>query len=154
MRRLFIILVAFLFIAIPVKADRQTGVALSMTEIQVFTVNNVGPLTYTYSAYSDFGTPQDIGDIDYDLQTNSGWQVEGLILDGTQSGQNADDWDDGAWTLSVNGVAINETSGVVIDSGGSPVDRSGALWEVLLTIPWSESASNPDCTIQLTASEV
>ena len=154
MRKVFIFVVLLLLAALPVRAERQGGFILSVTAILNFNVDNVGPLTYTYSSYSDFGTPQDIGDIQYDLSTNSGWQVTALILDGTQNGQIADDWDDASWTLSVNGVAINETSPVVIDSRPYPVNRSNRLWPVLLTIPWPESISTPDCTIELTASAV
>jgi hypothetical protein len=153
MRKPLVSFAVFLLLAVPARAEGQGGFAFSVTEIQVFTVNNVGPLTYTYSSYSDFGTPQDLGDINYDLQANSGWQVEAIILDGTQSGQAADDWDDGSWALTVNGVAINETFGVVIDTDPNPVNRVGATWPVFLNIPWPESASNPDCTIQLTASD-
>jgi len=138
----------------PARAEGQGAFLLSITAIQNFNVNNTSPLTYTYSSYSNFGTPQDIGDINYDLKANSGWQVVAIILDGTQSGQTADNWDDSSWTLRANGVAINETFGVVIDSSGNPTNRVGALWQVLLSIPWPESASNPDCTIELTASAV
>jgi hypothetical protein len=154
MRWVVIIPMIFLSLVVPAQADVDSGVALSITEIQIFVVNNVGPLTFTYSSYSDYGTPQDIGDINYDLQANSAWEVEARIYDSTAGGQNADDWDDGSWTLSVNGVAINESSGMVIDSGGGPVARDDALWEVLLTIPWPESTSNPDCRIQLTATSL
>jgi len=153
MRKPLVSFAIFLLLAVPAGAEEQGGFAFSVTEIQVFTVNNAAPLTYAYSSYSDFGTPQDLGDINYDLQANSGWQVEAIILDGTQSGQAADNWDDGNWTLSVNGVAINETFGVVIDTDPNPVNRTGATWPVLLNIPWPESASNPDCTVQLTASD-
>ncbi len=154
MRRLFISFIAFLLFATSAMAEVEIGVVMSVATVNVFQVNNVGPLTFTFDEYSDFGIAQDIGDIDYDLDANAGWQVSAIILDGTQNGQTADDWDDVTWTLSVNGVAINESSGTVIDSDPGPVSRTGALWEVLLTIPWPESASTPDCTIQLTASDL
>ena len=147
-------ILAFLLPTIPALADIDSGLALSVTEIQIFTVNNVAPLTYTYSNYSDYGTPQDLGDINYDLQANSAWQVEGRIFDNESGGQNANDWDDGSWKLTVNGIAINETTDTVIDSGGGPVARDDALWEVLLTIPWPESAASPDCRLLLTASNL
>lgn len=154
MRCLVIIAMVFLSLATPAWADVDSGVALSITEIQIFVVNNVGPLTFTYSSYSDYGTPQNIGDISYDLQANSAWQVEGRIFDNEAGGQIANDWDDGNWTLTVNGYTIDESTDTVIDSGGGPVARDDALWEVQLTIPWPESTSSPDCQIQLTASSI
>ena len=154
MRSLVIIPMVFLCMAVPALADVDSGLALSVTEIQIFTVNNVAPLTFTYSSYSDYDTPQDIGDVNYDLQANAGWQVECRIFDNESGGQNSNDWDDGSWTLTVNGIAINETTDTVIDSGGGPVARDDALWEVLMTIPWPESTSSPDCRIQLTASSI
>jgi len=138
----------------PVIAQETVDVEITIETIVEFTVNNVGPLTFTFDQYSDFGVAQDLGDVDYDLSVNQGWQVEAIILDGTQNGQTADDWDDDAWTLTVNAVEINETTEVVIDSGGAAVHREGSLWAVQLTIPWPESNSTPDCTIQMTASEV
>ena len=154
MRKILIFLIAFSLLAVPARADDQVALGMSLAAIQVFTVNNVGPLTFTYDEYSDFGVAQDIGDIDYDLQANAGWQVEAIILDGVQSSQTADDWDDSTWTLSVNAVTINESAAVVIDSDSSPTWRFNELWQVLLTIPWAESASSPDCTIELTASDL
>jgi len=154
MRKTFIFLLAFMLFAAPAWAQETVDVEITIDTILVFTVNNVGPLTYTYNAYSQFGVAQDIGDVDYDLTCNQGWQVVGLILDGTQNGQTAADWDDASWTLSVNAITIDETAADVVDSGGSAVYRVGSVWQVLLTIPWPESNSTPDCTIQLTASAV
>jgi len=153
MRKALIALVIFLALT-PAAMAETVDVEITIQTIVEFTVNNAGALTFTYDQYSDFGVANDIGDVDYDLYVNQAWEVEGLILDGTQSGQTADDWDVASWTLSVNAVTINESSDVVIDSGGAAVARTGSVWEVLLTIPWSESASTPDCTIQLTASSV
>ena len=129
-------------------------VEITINAIAEFVVNNAGDLTFTFDEYADFGSANDIGDVDYDLNVNAAWQVEGLILDGTQNAQTADDWDDSAWTLSVNAVTIDESTPVNVDSGGGAVARSGSVWEVLLTIPWPESASTVDCSIQLTATAV
>jgi len=152
MRKLFIGLVIFIALAAPAMAE-TVDVEITISTIVEFTVNNVTALTFTYDQYSDFGAAQDIGDVDYDLSVNQAWQVTGKILDGTQNGQTAADWN-AAWTLSTNAVTINETAAVVVDSGGAAVHREGSLWEVLLTIPWPESNSTPDCTIELTASAV
>jgi len=147
--------VTFLVLAAPASAVEQTlDVEITIDQILTFTVNNVTALTFTYDDYADFGVANDIGDVDYDLTCNQGWKVEGLILDGTQSSQTADDWDATTWTLSVNAVEIDETTAVTIDNDASAVNRTGSLWEVLLTIPWPESAQTPDCTIQMTASAV
>ena len=154
MRKTFIFLLAFLLLAVPAQAQETVDVEITISTILVFTVNNAGPLTYTYNAYALFGVAQDIGDVDYDLTCNQGWQVDGIILDSTQNGQTADDWDDSSWTLSVNAVTIDESAGTTVDSDGSAVHRTGSVWEVLLTIPWPESNQTPDCTIQLTASAV
>jgi hypothetical protein len=154
MRKYFILIVAFLLIAAPVMAQEEVDVEITILTIVEFTANNVAPLTFTYDQYSDFGVAQDLGDVDYDLNVNQAWEVEAIILDGTQNGQAAADWDDTNWTLSVNAVEIDESLAVVIDSGVVAVDRAGALWQVLLTIPWPESNSTPDCTIEMTASEV
>jgi len=154
MSRHLIFAVFFILVAGSAQADVDSGIALSVTEIQIFTVNNVAPLTFTYSSYSDYDTPQDIGDVNYDLQANAGWQVECRIIDTTWGGQVADNWDDGSWTLSLNAVTVEEGTDTVIDSGGGPVSRDDALWEVLLTIPWPESAANPDCRLLLTASNL
>jgi len=153
-RQLIIIPMVFLSLAVAVQADIDSGVALSILEIQIFTVNNVAPLTFTFSSYSDYDTPQDLGDINYDLQANSAWEVEARVFDTTWGGQVADNWDDSSWTLSVNGVTIIEGVNTVIDSGGGPVNRSDENWEVLLTIPWPESTSNPDCRLLFTASSI
>lgn len=153
MRKILISLIVFLLLASPAFAE-EVDVEITIQSIVEFTVNNAVALTFTYDEYSDFGVAQDIGDVDYDLSVNQGWQVEGLILDGTQNGQTAADWDAATWTLSVNAVTIDETAAVIIDSGGAAVHRDDSVWEVLLTIPWSESASTPDCTIELTASAV
>ena len=152
MRILLIFALAFLLPAMPLRAENRVQVPLDIKSITIFTIHNPVPLTFVFDQYSDFGVAQDIGDIDYDLQSNSGWQVEAAILDGVQNGQTAGDWDASTWTLSVNGVAINEISNTIIDSDSVPVDRTHAKWQVLLTIPWPESVSSPDCTIELTAS--
>jgi hypothetical protein len=136
----------------PLHADDSVRIPMYVKEIIVFQVNNISPLTYTYNSYDDFGVAQDIGDIDYDLEANSGWQVDAIILDGVQNGQTSDNWDDSVWTLTVNGVAIDESTGTIIDSDPSPVNRAHARWHVFLTIPWPQSPSTPDCTIEMTAS--
>jgi hypothetical protein len=154
MRKYILPLFIFLLLASPAVAAEQVDVNVMIQTILVFTANNAAPLTFTYDSYDDFGVAQDIGDVNYDLTCNQGWQVEGEILDGTQNGQTAADWDDSAWTLSVNGVTIDESAPVVIDSDGSAVYRVGSDWQVLLTIPWPESNASPDCTIEMTASAV
>lgn len=154
MRKIFLFLLAFLMLTMPAQAQETVDVEITIDTILVFTVNNTVALTFTYNAYSQFGVDQDIGDVDYDLTCNQGWEVEGLILDGTQNGQTADDWDDTNWTLSVNSVTIDETTAAVVDSDGSAVHRTGSVWQVDLNIPWPESNASPDCTIQLTASTV
>jgi hypothetical protein len=156
MRKLFISLFVFLLLTVPVRADEidTLDVNITLETILVFTINNAGALTFTYDEYVDFGVANDIGDVDYDLTCNQGWQVTGIILDGTQGGQVADDWDAANWTLTVNTVTIDETAGVVIDSDGSAVYRDDSVWDVTLNIPWPESAATPDCTIQLTAAAV
>jgi hypothetical protein len=154
MRKTFLFLLAFLLLAVPAQAQETVDVEITISTILVFTVNNATPLTYTYDAYGLFGSAQDIGDVDYDLTCNQGWQVDGIILDGTQNGQTADDWDDTNWTLSVNAVTIDESASATVDSDGNAVYRTGSVWQVLLTIPWPESNQTPDCTIQLTASAV
>jgi hypothetical protein len=154
MRKYLLPFIVFLLLATPAYAAEQVDVNITIQTILVFVANNAGPLTFTYDAYADFGTPNDIGDIDYDLTVNQGWQVEGQILDGVQNAQTAADWDDATWTLKVNGVTIDESAPVVIDSGVAAVHDIGSVWEVLLTIPWPESVSTPDCTIEMTASAV
>ncbi len=154
MRRILIGCMVFLFLATPAMAAELLDVEITIQTIVEFTVNNAGPLTFTYDEYVDFGVANDIGDVDYNLYVNQAWQVEGIILDGVQNGQTAADWDAATWTLSVNAVTIDESAAVVIDSGGAAVARTGSVWEVLLTIPWPESASTPDCTIEMTASSV
>lgn len=144
---------AVLIFAVPAMAAEQVDVELTINQILVFTENNATALTCTLDAYSEFGVATDIGDVNYDLTANQAWQVEGIILDGTQNGQTADDWK-AAWTLSVNGVTLDEVSADIIDSGGVAVYRVGDVWEVLLTVPWPESMSTPDCTIEMTASLV
>jgi hypothetical protein len=154
MRKLFIPLFLFLLLATPAVAAEEVDVNITIQTILVFTANNVAPLTFTYDAYSDFGVNQDLGDVNYDLICNQGWQVESILLDGTQNSQTADDWDDEGWTLKVNAVTVDEDGSVVVDSLGSAVHLIGSVWEVLLNIPWPESNATPDCTIQLTASTV
>jgi len=154
MKKLFICVAAFLLLAAPVMAQEEVDVEITIQTIVEFTANNLAALTFTYDQYSDFGVAQDIGDVDYDLSVNQAWQVVGIILDGTQNGQTAADWDGVGWTLSVNAVTLDEVAADVIDSGVAAVDRFGSVWEVLLTIPWPESNSTPDCTIEMTASAV
>ncbi len=157
MRRILLPLLIFFLFATPAFADTDVetlDVNITINTILVFTINNAGPLTFTYDEYTDFGVANDIGDVDYDLTCNQGWQVQGLILDGTQSGQAAADWDDSGWTLSVNAVTIDESTPATVDSDTVACFRDDQVWEVLLNIPWSESVSTPDCTIQLTAADV
>ena len=106
MRKLIIFFIAFLLLASPAMAQEEVDVEITIQTILVFVVNNAAPFTFTYDDYADFGAAQDLGDVDYDLDCNQGWQVEGQILDGTQNGQTADDWDDATWTLSVNGLSL------------------------------------------------
>ena len=134
--------------------DQDGSLIILLGPVQLFVVNNTSPLTFTYDQYSDFGVAQDLGDVNYDLISNVAWQVWGQILDGTGGGQTADDWDGGNWTLSVNGVAVNETSPEIIDSDTNPVNRDDALWDVLVSIPWPESVGTADCQIELTAETV
>ncbi len=156
MRKLLFSLLVFLLSAAPAEASPSEGTALGiiLAPVQLFTVNNVGPLTFTFDQYSDFGVVQDIGDVNYDLISNVGWQVTAQIRDFTAGGQTAGDWDDPNWTVSVNGVVVDESLAAVIDTDPNPVNRNDAVWEVLLTIPWPEGSSNPDCRIRLTASTV
>jgi hypothetical protein len=153
MRKLLFSVFIFSLLCVPVKAEpaRDTTLGIILGPVQLFVVNNATPLTFTFDQYSDFGVVQDLGDVNYDLISNVGWVVRAKILDTTGGGQTADDWNDASWTLSVNGAALNESTTVVIDTDTNPVNRSGALWEVLLTIPWSEGPSTPDCQIELTA---
>ena len=132
----------------------MSDVHVTIDQIVEFTVNNATPLTFTYAAYADFGTPQDLGNINYDLSVNQGWQVDAVVLDGTQDAQTADNWDDQNWTLKVNSVTIDESGPTTIDSGGAAVHRVGSDWDVTLSIPWPESQAAPDCTIEMTASAV
>jgi hypothetical protein len=156
MRKLLFSIIAFMLMTVAVQAepfdDGSFGYLLG--PVQLFLVNNSEPLSFTYDEYSDFGVAQDIGDVNYDLVSNVGWEVTAKILDGATGGQTVDDWDDTNWTLSVNGVAIDETVFNVIDTDPNPVNRTGALWEVLLTIPWPEAAGTADCQIELTASTI
>ncbi len=156
MRRIIISSFIFLLLTIPAHADviQTLDVEITVETILTFTINNGAPLTFTYDEYVDFGVANDIGDVDYDLTSNQGWEVNGIILDGVQSGQTADDWDGVAWTLTVNAVTITEVGSTTIDSDGSAVFRDDSLWDVTLNIPWPESAQTPDCTIQLTAASV
>jgi hypothetical protein len=155
MRKLLIFIVLFTVFATPSYADRddEFGFYIPLGPVQNFVVNNAGPLTFTYDEYADFGVAQDIGDIDYDLTSNIGWEVAAQIIDSGAS-QVSNDWDSINWTLTVNGVAIDESGPTVIDSDTNPIDVTGELWEVLLTIPWSEAAGTADCEISLTASTV
>jgi hypothetical protein len=154
MRKYLLPFFIFLLLATPAIAAEQVDVNITIQTILVFVANNVAPLTFTYDAWADFDTPNDIGDINYDLTVNQGWQVEGEILDGVQNGQTAADWDDATWTLKVNGVTIDESAPVIIDSGLTAVHDIGVTWQVLLNIPWPESVSTPDCAIEMTASAV
>jgi hypothetical protein len=123
----------------------SVDVNLTITAILEFSVNNATPLTCTIDAYSEFDVPIPIGDVNYTLYANEPWEVDGLILDGDA------DWDDVAWTLKVNSVTIDETLGVLVDSGLAGTELPNANWPVVLTVPWPESAAAPECTIQLTA---
>jgi len=158
MRKLVFSVFLFILLTVPSNAEPEPGtdgsLIIFLGPVQFFVVNNSSPLTFTYDQYSDFGVAQDLGDVNYDLISNVAWQVWGQILDGTGGGQTADDWDGSNWTLSVNGVAVNETSAVIIDSDPNPANRDDALWEVLLSIPWPESVGTPDCQIELTAETV
>jgi hypothetical protein len=129
----------------------SVDVTLEITDILEFSVNNAGPLTCLIDAYSKFGDPIPIGDVNYTLYANEDWEVDGIILDGAQNGQTAADWEDATWTLSVNGVTIDEGAGVLVDTGLAGDELPNDVWPVLLTVPWFEHASTPDCTIQLTA---
>ncbi len=152
-RKLLFFISVLLLPAMPAEASPSEGTALGIIlgPVQLFTVNNVGPLSFTFDQYSDFGVAQDIGDVNYDLISNVGWVVRAQIADDTGGGQTADDWDDTNWTLSVNGAVVDESVATVIDTDPNPVNRDDALWQVLLTIPWPQSASSPDCQIVLTA---
>ena len=147
--RIFLLslLIALVF-AVPAMADvvDSVDVNLTITEILEFSVNNASPLTCTLDAYSEFDVPLPIGDVNYTLYANEDWQVEGLILDGDA------DWETPAWTLSVNGVTIDEDLGVPVDTGLAGDELPNANWPVVLTVPWPESAATPECTIELTAS--
>ena len=153
MRKLLFSVLLFLLIAVPAQAKQadDIGMAILLGPVQLFTVNNVAPLTFTFEKYADFGVAQDLGPIDYDLVSNTGWEVKAQILDTSIDGQTPDNWDDEAWTLMVNGTAINESTSTVIDTSPDPVDRTNAHLQVLVTIPWPVGPSNPDCVISLTA---
>jgi len=156
MRKLLFSLLVFLLSAAPAVASPSEGTALGIIlgPVQLFIVNNVGPLSFTFDQYSDFGVVQDIGDVNYDLISNVGWVVRAQISDGSAGGQTADDWDDTNWSLSVNGAVVDESVVTAIDGDPNPVNRDDALWQVLLTVPWPQSASNPDCQIVLTAETI
>ncbi len=156
MRKLLLSMIAFMLMTVTAQAvpfdDGSFGYLLG--PVQLFLVNNTEPLTFTFDEYSDFEVAQDIGDVNYDLVSNIGWEVTAKILDGATGGQSVNDWDGTNWTLSVNGVNIDETAAIVIDTDPNPVNRTGALWEVLLTIPWPEAAGTADCQIEMTASTI
>ncbi len=147
--RFFFSIVVLMLLAVPATATPldEERIFMPLGPVQLFVVNNTVPLTFTYDEASDFGVARDLGDIDYDLVSNTGWEVSATINDIDS------DWDDVNWTLSVNGTVI-DISGVVIDTDPNPVERYGALWEVLLIIPWPESISNPECEIIMTATEL
>ena len=149
-------IVIFFLLVIPAHADLEDEIEYGflLGPVQLFIVNNAAPLTFTYDQHSDFSVSQDIGDINYDLTSNIAWKVTAIITDTTTGGQVADNWDDAGWTLSVNGVTLNESTNTIIDSDGAAIDVTGATWEVLLDIPWPESVSNPDCAIILTAETI
>jgi len=149
--KLFICLVIFIALATPALAE-EADVEITINSIVEFTVNTVAALTFTYDQYSDFGVPQDLGDINYDLISNVAWKVVGKILDGPGGGQTPNDWDGTNWTLKANGVTLNESTNKTIDSGSGPIIRDNAVWEVLLTIPWPKSVGTADCRIAMTAS--
>ena len=160
MRKLLLLAVAFLMftgLAAPAFATTDTvTVVVTVNDLFFFEINSPTGFTITYDAYGDFGVAQDLGDIDYDLHCNDddGWTVTGKILDGTQDGQEAGDWDDTNWTLSVDGDALNETTATTFDGDTGPEYTNGGLWEVLLTIPWPEPADTYDCTIECTATNL
>lgn len=153
MRKLVFSIVIIMLLTVPASArSRDEGIVFfPLGPVQVFVVNNTEALTFTFDEYSDFGVAQDIGDVDYDLVSNTGWEVTAQIRDWGFD-QTWFDWDDANWTLSVNGAVIDEGTPVVIDTDPNPVERYGALWEVLLTIPWPEAANTADCWIEMTAS--
>lgn len=155
MRIFLISLIAVLVFAAPAMAgDTHTvDVELTINPFIDFITNNAGPLTCTIDAFAEYDAATDIGDVDYDLTTNHDWQVTGLILDGVQGGQTAADWN-AAWTLSVNAVTLDEVGADIVDTGSAGDNDAGALWEVLLTVPWPEAEKTPDCTIELTVSMV
>ena len=144
----------FLLLAAPALATGEVDVEITILPIVEFTVNHGTLIIYTYDRSSVFDVPQDLGNVEYDLYVNQGWQIEGIILDDSENDQTADDWDAVTWILSINDVIINETEHGMIDSGDSAVARTGNVWKVLLTIPRSEGSSTSDCTIELTASGV
>ena len=154
--RTFLLSLLFLLIALAIAVPAMAApgdpvvdsvdVNLQITDILEFSVNNAGPLTCLIDAYSKFGDPIPIGDVNYTLYANEDWQVDGILLDADA------DWDDATWTLSVNGVTLDESAGVPVDTGLAGDELPNDVWPVLLTVPWFEHASTPDCTIQLTAS--
>jgi hypothetical protein len=154
MRKLLLSSILFLILSGSVQADTSDYVTMGIVldPVQLFTVNNIGPLTFTYDQFFDFGVSQDIGDINYDLVSNTGWEVKAMILDASGDGQTPDDWDDENWMLFVNGFLLDEGGTSVIDMDLSPVNRDDAVWEVLLSIPWPVGPSTADCQIELTAS--
>jgi len=153
MRKLLFSVLLLVAMAVPAQAKPAENIAMAIIlgPVQLFTVNNVAPLSFTFETYSDFGAVHDIGSVDYDLVSNTGWEVKAVILDTSVDGQTADNWDDAQWTLSVNGVGLNESGSTVIDTSPEPVNRSHSFWQVLLAIPWPVGPSSPDCVISLTA---
>jgi len=136
-------------------AAKDVDVTITIQAIAELVVNNVGDLTFIYDEYADFDVTNDIGDVDYDLITNSAWEITGRLRDegGDQTPFN---WNSDSWTLTVNGVVIDESANTVIDTESSPTERNDALWLVTLNIPWDQQGnhSSPDCKIILTASAI
>ncbi len=156
MRKLLIFIALFLLHAAPAVADATQGVDVKITIETIIRseVNNGAAINLMWNEFDDFDIVQDIGDVNYDLNSNRVLQFDALILDGPQDGQTADDWGMAPWLLSVNDVAINESSGTTVDSFGPDVIRDDNFWKVLLSIPGEESVSNPDCTILITVSVI
>ena len=144
MRKLLLLAVAFLLLAAPAWANDTTTVTITIEDEIYFNVDT----TALNATYNEFGTEQDIGDIQYDLYCNSTWDVDAYYTDGD------DDWD-AAWVLDVNGTTISEggAPGTQIDSGTAQ-SEDDALWQVDLLINWANApapGTSYDCDIIMTA---